>query len=235
GGRRPGPEAGSTGPGGGKRRRYRGPMAEPGARRPPADPPDTGGRRRPGRPPDLAKRQAVIDATLQVLAEVGYGSLTIDAIAQRAGSNRELIYRVWDSKVALVRDVLFGTAADLVLPDCGSLEGDLRSWVAQHVDRMRDPAYLKGVPGLTVELLSDPVLFRDTHKRYIEPSEEGFRTILARARARGEIVAEPDPRVLTYVVSGTATGLAQNTRLSAAEVTDIVMKLLLGGLVPLPA
>ena len=59
---------------------------------------------RRGRPPDLEKRQAVIYATLEVLAEVGFASLTIDAVAQRARSNRVLIYRVWDSKPALVAD-----------------------------------------------------------------------------------------------------------------------------------
>lgn len=190
-------------------------------------------KRGPGRPPDLAKRQAIIEATLELLAEVGYGSLTIDAVAQRAGSNRVLIYRVWDSKVALVRDVLFGTAADLVLPDTGSLEQDLQSWVRQHVDRMRDQAYLKGVPGLTVELLGNPELFRETHRLYIEPSEQGFATILDRARVRGELANDPDPRVLTYIVSGTATELARNTRLSAQAVTEVLMRLLVGGYVQL--
>jgi AcrR family transcriptional regulator len=190
-------------------------------------------KRGPGRPPDLAKRQAIVEATLELLAEVGYGSLTIDAVAQRAGSNRVLIYRVWDSKVALVRDVLFGTAADLVLPDTGSLEQDLQSWVRQHVDRMRDQAYLKGVPGLTVELLGNPELFRETHRLYIEPSEQGFATILDRARARRELANDPDPRVLTYIVSGTATELARNTRLSAHAVTEVLMRLLVGGYVQL--
>lgn len=190
-------------------------------------------RRGPGRPPDLAKRQAVVDATLEILAEVGYGSLTIDAVAQRAGSNRVLIYRVWESKVALVRDVLFGTAADLVLPDTGRLRDDLRAYVAQHVERMREPAYLKGVPGLTVELQSDPELFRDTYVRYIEPSEVGFSTLLARGVARGELLEAPDARVLTYVLSGTATGLAQSTRLSVEGITDVVMQLLDGGLLPI--
>src|SRR6188768_1495053 len=112
-------------------------------------------KRRPGRPPDLAKRQAVVDATLDVLAEVGYASLTIDAVAKRAGSNRVLIYRVWDSKVLLVRDALFGLAANLTLPDTGSTREDLRDFVRQHVDHMRLPAYVNGVPGLTVELLSN--------------------------------------------------------------------------------
>ncbi|MGQ0434096.1 MAG: TetR/AcrR family transcriptional regulator, partial [Microthrixaceae bacterium] len=50
-------------------------------------------KRGPGRPPDLGKRQAILDAAREVLAEVGYTSMTIDAVAQRAGSNRVLIYR----------------------------------------------------------------------------------------------------------------------------------------------
>jgi hypothetical protein len=118
-----------------------------------------------------------------------------------------------------------------VLPDSGSLAEDLQRYVGQHVERMRHPAYVKGVPGLTVELLGDPDLFRDTHRRYIEPSEHGFRTIFERAVARGELSDEPDARVVTYVVSGTATSLAQSTRMSAEEVTDVIVSLLLGGLV----
>ena len=37
-----------------------------------------------GRPPDLEKRLAIIEAAREVLAEVGYTSMTIDAVAQRA-------------------------------------------------------------------------------------------------------------------------------------------------------
>ena len=149
---------------------------------------DRTGRRGPGRPPDLEKRQAIIDATLDVLAEVGYASLTIDAVAKRAGSNRVLIYRVWDSKVLLVRDTLFGLAANLTLPDTGSTREDLRDFVRQHVDHMRLPAYVNGVPGLTVELLSNRELFRDTWQQFIKPTEDGFATLLARGRARGDVV-----------------------------------------------
>ena len=77
--------------------------------------------RRPGRPPDLEKRQAILDAAREVLAEVGYASMTIDAVAQRAGSNRVLIYRVWDTKLALARDALLGGDSDFVVPDTGEL------------------------------------------------------------------------------------------------------------------
>jgi AcrR family transcriptional regulator len=193
-------------------------------------------RRGPGRPPDLAKRQAIIEAAREVLAEVGYTSMTIDAVAQRAGSNRVLIYRVFESKLALARDALFGDDEEFSAPDTGSLRGDLEGLIAQHTTRMTRPAYLKGAPGLTVELLSDPALFRETHELYVRPSEEGFRTILERARQRGELSGtvdgEIDPVVITRVVSGAITGLAAMGRLSPEEIVEVVVSTLVGGLLP---
>lgn len=187
-------------------------------------------KRGPGRPPDLAKRKAIIDATLEVLAEVGYASMTIDAVAQRAGSNRVLVYRVWDSKVALVRDALFGRADELVVPDTGSLHDDLRGFVAQVVANLHSPAHRMGLPGLTVELLNDPALFRETYERYVRPTEEGFAQILERGRARGEVDGAADPRLLTRVVSGITTGLSQ-TGQSVRSITDVLMQAFLGGLI----
>jgi AcrR family transcriptional regulator len=189
-------------------------------------------KRGPGRPPDLAKRQAILDAAREVLAEVGYTSMTMDAVAQRAGSNRVLIYRVWDTKLALAADALFGSMGGAFdVPDTGSLEDDLRAFIAQHVERMSGAAYLKGLPGLTVELLNDPERYRWMHARFVQPSEEGYRTILERARARGEVADDVDPRVLTRVVSGATTSLAQTGRLSRDEMTDLLLQTLLGGLV----
>jgi AcrR family transcriptional regulator len=189
-------------------------------------------KRGPGRPPDLAKRQAILDAARDVLAEVGYTSMTMDAVAQRAGSNRVLIYRVWDTKLALAADALFGSMGGAFdVPDTGSLEDDLRAFIAQHVERMSGPAYLKGLPGLTVELLNDPERYRWMHARFVQPSEDGYRTILERARTRGEVADDVDPRVLTRVVSGATTSLAQTGRLSRSEMTDLLLKTLLGGLV----
>lgn len=190
-------------------------------------------RRGPGRPPDLAKREAVLAATREVLAEVGYTSMTIDAVAQRAGSNRVLIYRVWDTKLALAADALFGSMGGAFdVPDTGSLEDDLRAFISQHVERMSGAAYLKGLPGLTVELLNDPERYRWMHARFVQPSEDGYRTILERAHQRGDLAEEVDPRILTRVVSGATTSLAQTGRLSPDAMTDILLRTLLGGLLP---
>jgi AcrR family transcriptional regulator len=190
-------------------------------------------KRSPGRPPDLAKREAVLAAAREILAEVGYTSMTIDAVAHRAGASRVLIYRVWDTKLALAADALFGSAGTFDVPDTGSLEADLRDFIAQHVARMSGPAYLKGMPGLTVELLSDPAMYRWMHVRFVQPSEEGYRVILERAAARGEVAGDVDPKLLTRVVSGATTSLAQTGRLSAEAMTEILLHTLVGGLVPL--
>lgn len=188
-------------------------------------------KRGPGRPPDLAKREAVLEAAREVLAEVGYTSMTIDAVAQRAGSNRVLVYRVWDSKLALAADALFGSMGGAFdVPDTGSLAEDLRAFIAQQVERMSGAAYLKGLPGLTVELLNDPELYRWMHVRFVQPAEDGYRTILDRARERGELHGEVDPRIVTRVVSGATTSLAQTGRLTGAQITETLLSTLLGGL-----
>lgn len=183
-----------------------------------------------GRPPDLAKRQAILDATVELLAEVGYGGLTIDAVAQRAGSNRLLIYRVWDSKVSLAADALFGSGQSLTVPDTGSTTEDLRGFIAQVVANIRRPAYVMGAPGLTVELQSDPALSKATLERYVRPSDEGFRAILDRAKQRGEHVGV-DARTLTRIVSGTTTGLAQATTMSVDAITDVLVRMLTTGVI----
>ncbi len=195
--------------------------------------PEATAKRGPGRPPDLAKRRAILDATREILAEVGYTSMTIEAVAQRAGSSRVLIYRVWDTKLALAADALFGSMGEFEVPDTGSLEADLRAFIAQHVARMSGDAYLKGLPGLTVELLSDPELYRWMHVRFVQPSEDGYRTILERALDRGETTEKIDPRVITRVISGATTSLAQTGRMSRDATTDTLVRLLLGGLIPL--
>ena len=58
--------------------------------------------RGPGRPRDARHDQAILAATLEILQEQGYGGLTIEGVAARAGVGRPTIYRRWPSKPALV-------------------------------------------------------------------------------------------------------------------------------------
>lgn len=168
-----------------------------------------------------------------MLAEVGYTALTLDAVAQRAGSNRVLIYRVWDTKPALVADALFGTAADLTVADTGSVRADFRDLIGQLAETMSRPAYLNGVPGLTVDMLRDPAGWSGIRDRYIRPAEDAVAHILDRGRQRGEITAAADARTITYIISGTITSLAQGRAMVGEPLVDTVLATVTGGIVEL--
>ena len=47
-------------------------------------------------------RRAVFDATLRLLAEGGYGALSMDAVAAAAGVNKTTVYRNWPTRAALI-------------------------------------------------------------------------------------------------------------------------------------
>ncbi|MCM2677537.1 TetR/AcrR family transcriptional regulator [Alkalicoccobacillus plakortidis] len=63
-----------------------------------------------GRPMDLTRNQVIIDKTLELLAEVGFDSLTIEAIAHQAKVGKATIYRRWSSKEELVIDAVSSTS-----------------------------------------------------------------------------------------------------------------------------
>ena len=52
------------------------------------------------------REQEILDATLDVLAEVGYDRLTMDAVATAARASKATLYRRWNSKVSLIIEAL---------------------------------------------------------------------------------------------------------------------------------
>ncbi len=80
----------------------------------------------PGRPRRVETEAAINAATRELLTEVGYGSLTIEEVARRAGVGKPTVYRRHDSKAALVAAALMETleAANPDVPDTGDVAAD---------------------------------------------------------------------------------------------------------------
>ncbi|MEH7606536.1 TetR/AcrR family transcriptional regulator [Priestia megaterium] len=57
-----------------------------------------------GRPLDLSRNRVILETTIDLLAENGYDSLTIEAVASKAKVGKGTIYRRWSSKTELVID-----------------------------------------------------------------------------------------------------------------------------------
>lgn len=82
-----------------------------------------------GRRRDPTRDRDILEATLEILAEIGFDSMTMDMVAARAKAGKATLYRRWFSKAELVRDALIGMSANSVnleqLPDTGNLRDDL--------------------------------------------------------------------------------------------------------------
>lgn len=92
-------------------------------------------------------RAAVHAAVVDLLAEGGgEGGLTIPLVAARAGVHATTLYRRWGSVGDLLEDVassrFSGAHGELVVPDTGSLAGDLRQWAADVATDLADPDVL---------------------------------------------------------------------------------------------
>lgn len=113
----------------------------------------------PGRPRDRRIDRAVLAATAELLVEVGYADLTMDAVADRARTTKPAIYRRWRSKAHLVHEAAFPTDAERVqVPATGSLATDLHAMVRACVDVFAHPVARAAVPGLISEFAADPTL-----------------------------------------------------------------------------
>ncbi|MBT2415502.1 TetR/AcrR family transcriptional regulator [Streptomyces sp. ISL-12] len=76
--------------------------------------------------------QAVMDATIAELGEVGYAALRIDSVAERAGVNKTTIYRRWGDKAGLVASAFIERQEAISPPaDTGDLREDLLSFLRE--------------------------------------------------------------------------------------------------------
>ncbi|MET9534211.1 MULTISPECIES: TetR/AcrR family transcriptional regulator [unclassified Streptomyces] len=129
-------------------------------------------------------------ATLDLLREVGYEALTMDAVAARTRSSKATLYRQWGSKPELVaRALRYNKPVRIDEVDTGSLHGDFQSMVAREDDceMERNSALMRGLMHAVHE---NPDLFQALRELLIEPEVTGLNRMLQRAVRRGEVSAD---------------------------------------------
>jgi len=161
-------------------------------------------RRMPGRPRSEASHQAIIHATLELLIEVGYGALTMEAVRTRAGVGKATVYRRWSSKEELVSDAIVFLHEEFKTPDTGSLRGDYAALAgAVRASAARGGAAML-MPRLLGESVHDPELFAIFRANLVEPRRAALRAVLERAIERGEIREGLDLELLLDLFAGPA-------------------------------
>ena len=135
-----------------------------------------------GRPRDPQTRQAILDAALALVAEVGYDRTTVDAIATKAGVSKPTLYRRWPhGKPELVADAIRERHAETSqIPDTGTLRGDLLALVAIQTGQLLDDIHL--ACGLLTAMRTSPELAHVMQDHVIAEERARFGEVLARAR-----------------------------------------------------
>ncbi|MGY1623192.1 TetR/AcrR family transcriptional regulator [Geodermatophilus sp. SYSU D00965] len=142
---------------------------------------------RGGRPRDPSRDGVIRAAILRLLAEVGYGALTMDAVAAEAGVGKATIYRRWRTKQDLVVD----TISDLnqfvaAPPDTGSIEGDLRAMMHVVAEATQSPAGA-AIRSLLPAMQYQPALVEAFRNGPLAVWRRVYADMWARAEARGEV------------------------------------------------
>jgi AcrR family transcriptional regulator len=142
---------------------------------------------------DENARIAVLHAADDLLVERGFGGVTVEGIAARAGVAKQTIYRWWPSKVDILLDTLIDDAShQLAIPDAGSAVESARRYLRSLARFLsRNPAG-RVLLALIGEAQHDQAMAAVFHQRYLDPRRDAEREMLQRGIASGELAADLD-------------------------------------------
>lgn len=137
----------------------------------------------------------ILAAAWAELAEVGYARLTMEGVAARAHTGKQVLYRRWrgrpDLVIAAIREHTGSVVDDL--PDTGDLRGDVLSVLRRLAERQSNIGS-DVIHGLMAEA-------PDLDPQFLTAMTDVTGALVTRAVARGEIEGLPRPRVLSVPVT----------------------------------
>ena len=168
------------------------------------------------RPRSESARRAVLDATVALVEEDGYGRVTMEAIARRAGVGKQTVYRWWPSKAAIVLEAL-NEGAQVIAP----ATTELRTFVRQSVRGAQRNRHL--LAALMAEAQLDEAFAAEFREAFLARRRAVLAEILQRAGAT-------DPRALAELAFAALwyrilAGSGKLDRRFADQLTDTLQRL----------
>lgn len=165
----------------------------------------------------------ILEATLEVLDEVGYDLLTMDAVASRAKASKATLYRRWKGKPELVVAAIMAHKGEPAAPDTGSLRGDLLAAYCGS-GGLNDPLAQSVLSAVVTAMGRDPEFAEVYRRDFIGPKIASSRAIYERARERGEVHPDADLEMLSSSLAGIV--LHRAFLLGDAVTPDLVARVL---------
>ncbi len=153
-----------------------------------------------GRPRSDEAHRAILEATLELLAEASFSDLTVEGVATRAGVGKATIYRRWPSKLHMVVEA-FSELPGLEEVDSGSVAQDLEEMLRSYLQTLNSTPLARVMPSLAGERAHNSDL-----SELLDPLLRGRRqpilAALARGVERGEIRDDVDLELAADLIFG---------------------------------
>jgi AcrR family transcriptional regulator len=149
-------------------------------------------------------RQAILDATRELLAEGDVGALTIEAVAARSRVAKTTIYRHWRDKWELALDaVMVDMLPGFDEPvDIGDTRSELLTFVNSVVAIWAAIPFGPAMQALVSQIATDPALARVYREQVVQPRMDQLTPVIARGIARGDLRADTEVRLVHELLVG---------------------------------
>jgi AcrR family transcriptional regulator len=174
-------------------------------------------------------RRVILEATLDELGEIGYGAMTIESVARRAGVGKATIYRHWQGKLDLLRDALETLKRPIPPPTGGSARERIVALLEALIDTLGESRWSKCMPAL-IEAAARDETVQQFHHQFVAARRKIMVGLVEEGIAAGELAADLDPVLVAELLAGPIfyrrlmTGDACSRPL-ARQIVDLVLPL----------
>jgi AcrR family transcriptional regulator len=156
-----------------------------------------------GRPRDARADRAILEATRELIAELGVYEFRTEDVAARAGVGKGAIYRRYGSKDELVTAAIAAlVSGEIVVPDTGSTREDLLLLMGEAVQLYRGSLAARLMPNLIGAMAQKPELARAVRDGFLAGRRAALSEVLRRGVERGDLRTDLDVELALDVLGG---------------------------------
>ncbi|HEX3622189.1 MAG TPA: TetR/AcrR family transcriptional regulator [Acidimicrobiales bacterium] len=172
-------------------------------------------------------RRVILSAALDVLGDVGYGGLTVEAVAAHAGVGKSTVYRHWCGKLELVEDAIRNLKAAVAWPTAGTVRERVVIVLGQMAESMAESTWSNCLPAIIEAAERDPEVMT-IHRRLTTERRQLLVDLLTEGVANGEVPHGADLYVLADCLLGPILlrRLLLHEPFDTSAVDDLVAQLL---------
>ncbi|PIJ07362.1 TetR family transcriptional regulator, partial [Leucobacter sp. OLES1] len=137
----------------------------------------------------------MLEAMRRAIAAEGYEALTIEGLAEAAGTSKQTIYRWWPSKAAILGEALLDEELPNALPELPETAGgtdladELTAWLDRAAEHLAGSEGLGLTRALIAVTASDPEVGAALNERLAGPIRAGISARVEQAKRAGRVRA----------------------------------------------